>query len=117
TAAFPLRPARTVPRSTGGTDLLIALVRADLQLCFVVDERGGLVGRLEPETARRRLTAESLPQLMIAGDLAESHGVRVSIRATPSDARTLLHQSGAPSLPVVDDDGVLVGEVAAADVA
>ncbi len=116
-AAFPLRPARAVPRSTSGSDLTIALLDANAQPGFVVDERGRLVGSLHPETARRRLTAESLPQLMIAGDLVETDVVRVALHATASEARALLQRSGARRLPVVDDTGVLVGELSADDVA
>jgi CIC family chloride channel protein len=109
TAVFPLRPTRTVPRLATGSDLLIALVAGP---SFVVDEAGRLVGSLRPETARRRLAAESLPQLTIAGDLAESVVV-LSIHASLAEARALLHRSGARCLPVVDDDGVLRGELTA----
>jgi CIC family chloride channel protein len=116
-AAFPLRPAGALPRLTACSDLLIAFVAADLQRSFVVDEHGRLVGSLRLATARTRLSAERLPQLLIAADLAETDIIRVSIHATPKDARALLQRSGARYLPVVDDDGVLVGEVAADDVA
>jgi CIC family chloride channel protein len=116
-ALFPLRPARIVPRSSSGPDLLIGLLRADLQPTLVIDEQERLVGSLHPVTARRRLTAESLPQLLIAGDLVDPEVTRVSIRATTQDARALLQRSGARSLPVVDDAGLLLGEVTADDVA
>jgi CIC family chloride channel protein len=114
-AAFPLRPTRAVPRLTAGTDLLIALVGTDPP-AFVIDEGGRLVGSLHPATTRHRLTTESLPHLMIAEDLAETDLIRVSIHATAGEARMLLHRSGDRCLPVVDDDGVLLGELIPDDV-
>src|SRR5262249_18151367 len=81
-AALRLRPAPTVPRLTSGTDLLIALTRADAQPSFVVDEGERLIGSLRPETARQHLLAESLPQLLIAADLADADVVRVPLHAT-----------------------------------
>jgi Mg/Co/Ni transporter MgtE len=105
-----------VPATTAGSDLLLALLRAEGQPASVVDEQGRLAGTLHPETACRRLTAERLPQLMIAGDLVASDAARVSIHAGAAAARALLDQSGARALPVVDDTGRLVGEVHGDDV-
>jgi chloride channel protein, CIC family len=117
TAGFPVRPAQTVPAATSGAKLTLAFVAADPQRSFVVDEAGRLIGGLERETARRRLAAERLPQLLTAADIADTDVARVSRRATRGDARALLQASGARFLPVVDDEGVLLGEVAADDLA
>jgi CIC family chloride channel protein len=117
TVAFPLRPARTVPQVTRGSDLLLAVLAATEQPAFVVDERGHLAGSLRPDTARRRLSAEQLPQLVIAGDLAEKELAPISVHATLAEVRAQLERSAARCLPVVDDAGALVGQVAAEDVA
>jgi CIC family chloride channel protein len=117
TPDFLLRPARTVPRLTIGSELLLALLAAEAEPSFVIDEAGRLVGRLRPQTARGHLTVQSLPQLMTAGDLVENEEARLSIDGSRDDARALLHQSGASCLPVVDDAGVLRGVLVADDLA
>jgi hypothetical protein len=114
TPAFPLRASRTVSWLLTGTDLLIALAEADLEPSFVIDEHGRLLGRLRPETAYPRLTAERLPQLLTAADLADRDIIRVSIHATAHEVGALGDRREAACLPapVVDDEGVLLGEVA-----
>jgi CIC family chloride channel protein len=111
--SVPLQPTTPVPATAARTDLLVALLRADEQPSFVVDEHGRLIGSLRHETACRRLGAESLPELMIASDLADRDVARVSIHATAAEARALVEQSGCRALPVVDDDGLLLGETRA----
>jgi CIC family chloride channel protein len=115
TAAFPLRRATAIPQLIAGPKLLIVLIRAATHPPFVIDADGRLLGRLHPETARRRLTAELLPQLMTAGDLAVTDILRLPLHATPTEARTMLERSDDGCLPVVDGDGVLVGELVAED--
>lgn len=62
-------PERAVSSSTPGPDLLLALA---VQPTVVIDERGRAIGSLHAATVRERLAAESVPQLVIAGDLADS---------------------------------------------
>jgi CIC family chloride channel protein len=113
---FPLHPTRTAQALMCAPDLLLAVLTRDPRPLFVVDERGRLRGALHPETARRRLTAEPLPALLVVDDLTDREGPRLSVRASPDEARALF--DGTPDLrfvPVVDDEGLLLGEACRED--
>jgi hypothetical protein len=78
---------------------------------FVVDERGRLLDALDPETVRGRLAAESLPYLLIAGDLADHECPWLSVSTSRDEARALFEsRSTLRFVPIVDDEGILVGE-------
>jgi chloride channel protein, CIC family len=110
-----LHPARTAAELTCGSALLLDLIATDERPLFVVDERHRLVGTLRAKTVRQRLAAESLPYLLIAADLTERDGPRVSVRASPDEVRALFAANDLRFLPVVDEQGVLVGEVCRED--
>jgi CIC family chloride channel protein len=115
---IPLYPPRTISGLTCAADLVREMLEPDPRPLFVVDECGRLEGALHPETARRRLAAESLPQLLIVGDLVDHECPRLCVRASPDEARALFSTPGAPPfVPVVDDEGVLLGEACREDFA
>lgn len=107
----PLHPTRIASQLARGTELLLALITSDERPLFVVDERGRLTGTLRAQPARRRLAAESLPRLVIAADLTERDAARVPVRASPDDVRAQFAANDLRFLPVVDDEGILLGEV------
>jgi CIC family chloride channel protein len=115
---IPLHPTRKLSELTCAPDLLPELLTRDPRPLFVVDERGRLEGALHPETARQRLAAESLPRLLIVGDLTDREGPQLSVHASRDEARALFRGRDAPRfVPVVDDDGVLLGEACREDFA
>jgi hypothetical protein len=93
-------------------ELLLDVLTPDPRPLFVVDERGRLCGTFHPDTARRRLETESFRRLLIVDDLADHDGTRLLLQASRADARALFVADEALRfVPVVDDDGVLVGEL------
>jgi CIC family chloride channel protein len=117
TPRIPLRPARTVPPLLCAADLLLAVLTQDPRPIFVVDEHRLLRGTLHPATARRRIAAEPQSQLLIVDDLADREGPQLSVRASREEARALFAgDEGLRFVPVVDDDGVLLGEACRDDV-
>jgi CIC family chloride channel protein len=115
---FPLRSTRKVPALACAPDLLLELLTPDPRPLFVVDERGRLEGTLHPEPARQRIATESLPRLLIVGDLADRECPRLSVRASRDEARALFGVRDAPRfVPVIDDEGVLLGEACREDFA
>jgi CIC family chloride channel protein len=110
-AHIPLHPARTAPALTCAADLLPELLALDARPLYVVDACGRLEGALQPETVRRRLSSEVLPRLLIVHDLVDRDCPRLSVRASQDEARALFTGHDAPRfVPVVDDDGFLLGE-------
>jgi CIC family chloride channel protein len=117
-APIPLHPTRKVPALTCVEDLLLELLSLDPRPLFVVDACGRLEGALHPETARQRLSAELLPRLLIVHDLVDRACPRLSVRASRDEARALFAQRDELRfVPVVDDDGFLVGEACREDFA
>jgi CIC family chloride channel protein len=117
-AHIPLHPTRKVLALTCAADLLPELLMLDPRPLFVVDARGRLEGALQPETARRRLSAELLPRLLIVHDLVDRESPRLSVRASRDQARALFASRDALRfVPVVDDDGLLLGEACREDFA
>jgi CIC family chloride channel protein len=115
---IPLHPTRKVPVLTCAPDLLIELLTPDPRPLFVVDARGRLQGALHPETARQRLAAESLPRLLIVGDLTDRDCPRLSVCASRDEARALFRGRDVPRfVPVVDEEGVLLSEACREDFA
>jgi CIC family chloride channel protein len=114
--AFPVHSTRKVPTLACALDLLPELLTRDPRPLFVVDERGGLEGALHPEPVRQRIAAESLPRLLIAGDLTNRELPRLSVRASLEEARALFGGRDAPRfVPVVDDEGILLSEACRED--
>jgi CIC family chloride channel protein len=115
---FPMHPTRAISGLTCAPDLLRELLASDPRPLFVVDASGRLRGTLHPETARLRLAAESLPRLLIVDDLIDRECVRLSAHASCDEARALFGARDAPRfVPVVDDEGVLLGEACREDFA
>jgi CIC family chloride channel protein len=108
---FSLHPTRKIPQLMCAADLLLAVLSIDPRPLFVVDQRGRLCGVVHPDTARARLAAESLPRLLIVDDLIDRDVPRLSLRASPEQARALFaRHDSLRFIPVVDDRGVLLGE-------
>jgi CIC family chloride channel protein len=108
---FPVYPPRHVSHLVCAADLLLYVLTRDPRPLCVVDERGRLRGTVHAETVRRRLTAEGLPRLLIVDDLTDREGPQLPLGAAPAAARALfLADAGLRFIPVVDDEGVLVGE-------
>jgi CIC family chloride channel protein len=115
--SIPVHPTRKVPVLTCASDLLPDLLTPDPRPLFVVDGCGRLEGALHPETARQRLAEESLPRLLIAGDLADRKCPRLLVHASLQETRAHFSGRDAPRfVPVVDDDGVLCGEARREDI-
>jgi hypothetical protein len=115
-ALLPLRAARSVSDLECAQELLADVLTPDPRPLFAVDERGRLRGTFHPETARKRLAAERLPRLLIVDDLVDRDGPRLALRASRDEARAIFAAPAAPRfVPVVDDDGVLIGELCRED--
>jgi hypothetical protein len=93
---FPLHSTRKVPTLACAPDLLPELLTRDPRPLFVVDERGRLEGALHPEPARQRIAAESLPRLLVAGDLTDREFPQLSVRAPHEEPRALFGGREAP---------------------
>jgi CIC family chloride channel protein len=113
-----LHPTRKVPALICAADVLPAVLTPDPRPLFVVDERERLRGAFHPETARHRIAAESLPRLLIVGDLIDRDCPRLSVHASRDEARDLFAKDeGLRFVPIVDDEGILVGEACREDFA
>ncbi|MCU1276695.1 MAG: voltage-gated chloride channel [bacterium] len=113
--AVTLHPARIISALTPASELLVVLSIPDQRTLFVVDERGRLVGALHASTARARLVRETLRCLLVAADLADRAVARISLHASADEMRATFERSDVRSLPVVDDDDVVAGEVCRQD--
>jgi CIC family chloride channel protein len=114
--SFPLYPTRNVSELVCAAELLLEVLTRDPRPLFVVDERGHLRGTFHPEAARQRLATESFPRLLIVDDLVDRDGPRLWTRASRNEARAVFAAPETPRfVPVVDEDGVLVGEACRED--
>lgn len=89
-------------------DAMAAIDRGRSQIAFVIEADGHLVGSISDGDVRRALLAGAG-----MGDEVAPHVNRVPVVAAPTDVVTrilqLMERNGVTQVPVVDDQGMLVG--------
>jgi len=103
-----MKPAASVPMSASMPELVAAM--GSRRSIWVVDEGGRLMGWADGAMLSE---ANSLAEALVRGEAGE---IAVARGATLREALSRMLGQGFKSIPVVDDEGRLVGELTLADV-
>ena len=123
------RPAVTVAEQTPFKEIALLLDRHDISALPVVKANGRLVGVVSKSDlllkeqdpppsflgGRRRRMERKKASATTAAGLMTAPAVSIGPDATPAEAARRLHQNAVKQLPVVDDDGRVVGMITRSD--